>query len=496
VLLVVLVVGTYWQFVGEYFHGGDTWPHIWTSRVQSPADIWRLLSTPLLTGTIFPEVVAHFYRPVSSLSYAVDYAVFGMDPLAFHLTDLVIHASVVLLLMWVVTRVGAPVWAAGLGAATFALHPVMVSVVPSLPRRHDSLAAAGLLGSLGLLAWAITHRGHRNARLAIVAAVVLEVFGAWAKEVGYAEVLLVAPVLVGAVLAAGLPLTIYARHIARLVALTVGAAAVLIVLRVLVLGGIGGYKDAPSPLVNIDVAISDYVQYLAWPFESGVPRSPRGWLEVFGLLLAMSGLPFLFAPRRQRVTIAVGWVWLLAFLAFQTGTRSLAPYQMYNAIAGLAFLVAGVLVAALDLLRRGGRTERLGAGLVGLAGLVVVCGGVLRSSALLTRYDDWHRAGQLARDYVATIRPCLDAAPPGASVLADRYVGGIVDNTSEFILLQPGILGDYSVGPAVYLTMPEHRDLRITARSAVDLPRAPRAMHAECGPNPDGSWHVSGVYDV
>ena len=498
-LLTALVLATYWQFVGEYFHGGDTWPHIWTSRVQGPGDVVRILTTPLLTGTIFPDVVARFYRPVSSLSYALDYALFGMDPLAFHLTDLLVHALVTLALCRVVTLVGAPVWAAGVGAATFALHPVMVSVVPSLPRRHDSLAAAGLLGSLGLLAWAATHRGGgERVRLAVAAAVLLEVFGAWAKEVGYAEVLLVGPLLVAASLAAGFlhPLTRCARRIAGLVALTLGVAMILVVLRVLVLGGIGGYRDAPSPLVNIDVAINDYVQFLAWPFESAVPRSPRGWVQVFGLLLAISGLPWLFATRRQRVAIGVGWVWLVVFLVFQTGTRSLAPYQMYTAIAALAFVVAGVLAASLGRLRRTTRPEHLGAALVGLAGLVVVCGGVVRSSALLTDYADWHRAGELARAYLATIRPCLDAVPPGASVVADHYVGGIVDDTPEFILLQPGILGDYSVGPAVYLTMPEHRDLRITARAGVDLPRAPRGMRAECSQASDGTWHVTGIFDV
>ena len=494
-LLIVLVVATYWQFVGEYFHGGDTRPHIWTSRVQGPGDVVRILTTPLLTGTIFPDVVARFYRPVSSLSYALDYAVFGMDPLAFHLTDLVIHAVVTVAVCRLVTQAGAPVWAAGIGAATFALHPVMVSVVPSLPRRHDSLAAAGLVGSLGLLAWAATHSRPRW-RLVVVAAAVLEIFGAWAKEVGYAEVLLVGPVLVAATLAAGLPLRTSTRRIVGLVLLCWGVAVVLVLLRVMVLGGIGGYKDAPSPLVNIDVAVSDFVQYLAWPFDSVVPRSPRGWLEVFGLLLLASGLPALFGTRRQRLAIGLGWVWLLAFLAFQTGTRSLAPYQMYTAIAGLAFLVAGVASGSVDLARQARRVEHLGAALVGLAGLLVICGGVLRSSALLTEYGDWHRAGELARQYLAIIRPCLDSMPSGADVVADRYVGGIVDNTADFVLLQPGILGDYSVGPAVYLTMPEHRDLRITARGAVDLPQYPRAMRAECGQNSDGTWHVTGVYDV
>jgi hypothetical protein len=496
--LALLVSITYWQFVGEYFHGGDTWPHIWTSRVHGPADVARLLTTPLLTGTVFPDTVARFYRPVSSLSYALDYGLFGMNAFAFHLTDLLIHGVGTLALMWLVRLVGASRLAAGVGAATFALHPVMVSVVPSLPRRHDSLAAAAMFGSLGLLAWACTHAHGWRPRAAIGGALALEVVGAWAKEVGYAEVLLVVPVLLASMLAQSAAgqgegvlsrgvRVVSAKRVWWLAGLCLGAAFLLLLARFAVLGGIGGYYQAPSALVNIDVAISDYVQYLAWPFEPVVPRSPRGWLAVFGGLLIGTGLPWLFATRQARVVIGTGWMWLLAFLAFQTATRSLAPYQMYTAIAGLAFLVAGVV----DAVQRRQRTPAM----VGAAWLLIVCGGVLRSSALLTPYGDWHRAGELARQYLTTVRPCLDSLPSGATVEVDNYIGGIVDGTPEFVLLQPGILGDYSVGPAIYLTMPEHRDLRITARGAVDLPRAPRAMRVRCEDN-GGTWHVTGLYDL
>ncbi|HTD80356.1 MAG TPA: hypothetical protein VK898_22155, partial [Chloroflexota bacterium] len=278
----------------------------------------------------------------------------------------------------------------------------------------------------------------------------------------------------------------------RLVGLCVAVTLVLVVARVAVLGGIGGYRDAPSPLVNVDVAISDFVQYLAWPFESLIPRSPRGWLGVFGGLLLGSGLVWWFASSPRRVAIGLGWVWLLVFLAFQTGTRSLAPYQMYTAIAGLGILVAGVLAASVDLLRD---PRRVLPAAVGLVWVAVVGGGVLRSSALLTSYGDWHRAGELAREYLATVQPCLERVPPGGTAELDRYVGGIVDNTPAFVLLQPGILGDYSVGPAVYLTMPELRDRLVSGRAGLDLPRAPSGMHADCQER-DGTWHITGIYDV
>jgi hypothetical protein len=70
VLVVLLTVDAYAQFVGVYFQGGDTWPHIWTSRVSGGDDLLRNLTRPIMYGTVFPDRVALFFRPVSTLSYA------------------------------------------------------------------------------------------------------------------------------------------------------------------------------------------------------------------------------------------------------------------------------------------------------------------------------------------------------------------------------------------------------------------------------------------
>ena len=108
-----------------------------------------------MSGTVFPETVALFFRPISSLSYALNYAVWGMDPLAFHLTDVLIHLAATLALYALASMLGLRPWAAAISAATFALHPIMASVVPNLPRRHDSLAAAGVFAALALAAWVV-----------------------------------------------------------------------------------------------------------------------------------------------------------------------------------------------------------------------------------------------------------------------------------------------------------------------------------------------------
>jgi hypothetical protein len=99
---------------------------------------------------------ANYWRPVALTSYAVDYALFGLSPVAFHATNVLIHAGVtvlVLLLGWRLARPASPreLRAVVLGACLFAVHPIHTEVVAVITYRTDLLAA--LLYAAGLVLW-------------------------------------------------------------------------------------------------------------------------------------------------------------------------------------------------------------------------------------------------------------------------------------------------------------------------------------------------------
>ena len=139
--LLTLVVAAYGQFLPLYFAGGDTLALIWSSRLESPLDALSLFSEPLLSGTSFPFDTGRFFRPVATLSYGLTYALVGLNPLAFHLTDLALHAGVCVGALMLLRRLGMEAWASAFAIGIFALHPLMVAVVPDIARRHDPLAA-------------------------------------------------------------------------------------------------------------------------------------------------------------------------------------------------------------------------------------------------------------------------------------------------------------------------------------------------------------------
>ena len=90
------------------------------------------------------------YRPLVSLTYALEARVFGNAPQVFHVTDMLLHAgtAVLVTLLAALLLSGSP-WALAAGAL-FAVHPVGTEAVASIVGRADMMAAAAMIGALVL----------------------------------------------------------------------------------------------------------------------------------------------------------------------------------------------------------------------------------------------------------------------------------------------------------------------------------------------------------
>jgi protein O-mannosyl-transferase len=107
------------------------------------------------------EPTHHFWGPLTWLSHALDWMVWGLHPWGFHLTSLLLHAAtaglVVLLAEHLLRRARPDTPALGVtaGAVTaalfWALHPLRVESVAWISERRDVLS--GLLLVLTVLAW-------------------------------------------------------------------------------------------------------------------------------------------------------------------------------------------------------------------------------------------------------------------------------------------------------------------------------------------------------
>ena len=91
---------------------------------------------------------SNLYRPLATISYALNYALGGLHPFGYHLVNVLTHLGVSLLLYRLALRLFRSQEGALLAAALFAVHPLHTEAVTGIVGRAELLAAVFFL-----LAW-------------------------------------------------------------------------------------------------------------------------------------------------------------------------------------------------------------------------------------------------------------------------------------------------------------------------------------------------------
>ena len=92
-----------------------------------------------------------FYRPLLTVSLMLDAWWVGVRPLAYHLTNIMIHLACSALLFHIILSLGHRRLAALLATAWFVAHPALSQAVAWIPGRNDSLLALWALLSFSFL---------------------------------------------------------------------------------------------------------------------------------------------------------------------------------------------------------------------------------------------------------------------------------------------------------------------------------------------------------
>lgn len=89
-----------------------------------------------------------FYRPVAQLSYRIDYTLWKLNTLGYHLTNMILHILAALALYWLAQAIFQEKLLSLLAAMLFVSHPAHVETVAYISDRADILAALFMLLSL------------------------------------------------------------------------------------------------------------------------------------------------------------------------------------------------------------------------------------------------------------------------------------------------------------------------------------------------------------
>jgi tetratricopeptide (TPR) repeat protein len=132
--------------------------------------------TPAWWGREAPVIGGGHYRPFTFATYAVNFAIGGLDPFGYHVVNVVLHwaaTAALMALMWIVLPHPVPVIVAG---AVFAVNPANSEAVNYIAAR-PSVLASGLYG-LAIAGFALFRRFQAEGRVtAGLAAAGLAVLG-------------------------------------------------------------------------------------------------------------------------------------------------------------------------------------------------------------------------------------------------------------------------------------------------------------------------------
>ena len=296
---------------------------------------------------------AALWFPLLWLSHLVDSTLFGMQAGWHHLHNLGLHWINSILLLVVMYRMTGRIWASGLMALLFAVHPQHVESVAWVTERKDTLSTVFLLLTVFFYHRYTLHRTRRR----YLAVFLFLVLGLMTKPMlvtlPFALLLLdYWPLgrLAGSTWGPG------DRTGADLVREKLPFFAVVLVLSVVTYlvgksGGIVSDQDMVPLRFRLVNSLNSYGQYLrefVWPnglyaqhqFQIPIPW-PR--LALVGGVLA--GMSFLAVRwRRSRPYFLTGWLWYLGTLIpvlglIQQGGHSMADRYTYTSFVGITLIV-------------------------------------------------------------------------------------------------------------------------------------------------------------
>lgn len=137
IVLVLVLAITFCVFSYTLHNGLLNWDdgaHLWGNPLVRSLSLENIVR-------IFTTDTARNYIPLTIFSFAVEYHWFGLNPLVYHLTNLVLHLAVTGLLFLLALRMGLSATGAGLAALLFGIHPLHVESVAWVTERKDVLYA-------------------------------------------------------------------------------------------------------------------------------------------------------------------------------------------------------------------------------------------------------------------------------------------------------------------------------------------------------------------
>ncbi len=477
-LVLAAAVAAYRPYLSFGHLGWDTYPLILTSRVASAADLLGAFGEELMDGR-YPN--GHFYRPVTTLFFALDHGLWGLDPSGYHLTDLVLLLACAI----GVAALGRRLLGPGVGplaaALLYALHPLHIETLPVAARRADTLAQLFTLIALVAAPSGVDSGRARSAGWRTLPCVLAAALAIGAKETGSAVV----PLLLALCFAESGSARGWARLRAaiRKCALPVAVVGLVLLVRTLVLGGIGGHPGS-SLLAGASrgLAIGPLYTFLLLMPQPVVRDSTLAWgLVTTGATALVAGLAALASGPTPRRLLLVCGVWLLTCLWLTGISGEIASWYAIAFLPAFSLLVGALAHSAV----RCAGERRLAAAALGAVVTGLLLAQALRFTPLLHVYPEWPLVSQRSHEFLERVRAAAEHARPGDVRSVPGLPLGVATPLDRVGVRSALGLAEYSVEAWAELVIPATPIVVTRLGDASPSPPRPDAIQIETTPDPE-----------
>lgn len=263
----------------------------------------------------FTHIHSQNWHPLTTISHMLDCSLFGLDPGAHHLVNVVWHSVAALLLFVLLQQMTGRIWPSALVAAVFAIHPLRVESVAWIAERKDVLS--GVFFMLTLLAYFHWTRkpslgryvtmsilfacGLMSKPMLVTTPLVLLLLDYWPlgrfKESAITK-LIIEKIPLFALSAGSIVATLWAQNFAL---------------------GSTDFLPLKWRITNALFSYFEYIRQMFWPVDL-IPFyvHPENRLEMWRLILAVLVLICVtgvsIARRRKNPYLLAGWLWYLIML--------------------------------------------------------------------------------------------------------------------------------------------------------------------------------------
>ncbi len=293
--------------------------------IRSGLYIADIFSNAIGAGNInrgFDAERSHSYRPIQILTYLFDHSVWKLNPLGYHLTNIILHILVALCVYWLVITLFGDNLVALLTGILFAIHPIHTGAVAYISGRADPLAA--LFTLLSLICYIKLH--VRKNGLIYISMLLSYILALFSRESSIM-----------------LPFLILLYHLCFKVKLKMkyfipilSLAACYILLRVVILRSL-----LPDPLTLLKTweripgffaAIANYVRLLFLPFSLHMEYGDRIFFPadpqaIVGLVISSVLLAYAFKARDRARLISFSIFWFFISLLPSSNIYPIMAYM-------------------------------------------------------------------------------------------------------------------------------------------------------------------------